>query len=301
MMAYSSDENCNAVAFWGVPVATDNCPSGLTMTSNYAPGAEFALGTYVVTYTAIDNSGNATTCSFTLTAVDTISPTPIELPIVNGGCSVSLETPKTTDNCSGEIFATTTTSFPVTTVGITPVVWSFTDANGNTTNITQYIEIDGVVDAMVSYVDVITLMANNDNPTATYQWTNCETGVIIGGATNQTFTPFTNGIYAVIVTEEGCPEAMSSCFEIDAVGVEDLTSEELVIFPNPSVGGIFTINYAGKIDKIEVVDMIGRVIAVETNIENGTVNGSDLASGKYFVRVYSEGQVLAKEVIVVNK
>lgn len=301
MMAYSSDENCNAVAFWGVPVATDNCPSGLTMTSNYAPGAEFALGTYVVTYTAIDNSGNATTCSFTLTAVDTISPTPIELPIVNGGCSVSLETPKTTDNCSGEIFATTTTSFPVTTVGITPVVWSFTDANGNTTNITQYIEIDGVVDATVSYVDVITLMANNDNPTATYQWTNCETGVIIGGATNQTFTPFTNGIYAVIVTEEGCPEAMSSCFEIDAVGVEDLTSEELVIFPNPSVGGMFTINYAGKIDKIEVVDMIGRVIAVETNIENGSVNGSDLASGKYFVRVYSEGQVLAKEVIVVNK
>jgi hypothetical protein len=301
MMAYSSDENCNAVAFWGVPVATDNCPSGLTMTSNYAPGAEFALGTYVVTYTAIDNSGNATTCSFTLTAVDTISPTPIELPIVNGGCSVSLETPKTTDNCSGEIFATTTTSFPVTTVGITPVVWSFTDANGNTTNITQYIEIDGVVDATVSYVDVITLMANNDNPTATYQWTNCETGVIIGGATNQTFTPFTNGIYAVVVTEEGCPEAMSSCFEIDAVGVEDLTSEELVIFPNPSVGGMFTINYAGKIDKIEVVDMIGRVIAVETNIENGSVNGSDLASGKYFVRVYSEGQVLAKEVIVVNK
>ena len=301
MMAYSSDENCNAVAFWGVPVATDNCPSGLTMTSNYAPGAEFALGTYVVTYTAIDNSGNATTCSFTLTAVDTISPTPIELPIVNGGCSVSLETPKTTDNCSGVIFATTTTSFPVTTVGITPVVWSFTDANGNTTNITQYIEIDGVVDATVSYVDVITLMANNDNPTATYQWTNCETGVIIGGATNQTFTPFTNGIYAVIVTEEGCPEAMSSCFEIDAVGVEDLTSEELVIFPNPSVGGMFTINYAGKIDKIEVVDMIGRVIAVETNIENGSVNGSDLASGKYFVRVYSEGQVLAKEVIVVNK
>jgi hypothetical protein len=47
--------------------------------------------------------------------------------------------------------------------------------------------------------------------------------------------------------------------------------------------------------------MIGRVIAVETNIEEGSVNGSDLASGKYFVRVYSEGQVLAKEVIVVNK
>jgi hypothetical protein len=74
-----------------------------------------------------------------------------------------------------------------------------------------------------------------------------------------------------------------------------------VIFPNPSVGGMFTINYTGKIDKIEVVDMIGRVIAVETNIEEGSVNGSDLASGKYFVRVYSEGQVLAKEVIVVNK
>ncbi len=301
VMAYSTADNCNAVAFWGVPVATDNCPSGLTMTSNYAPGAELALGTYQVTYTAVDNSGNTSVCSFTVTAVDTISPTPIELPIVNGGCSVTLEAPKTDDNCSGLLIATTTTTFPVTDLGITPVVWTFTDASGNTTNIVQYVEIDGVVDATVSYVDDVTLMANNDNPTATYQWTNCETGVIIGGATNQTFTPYTNGIYAVIVTENGCPEAMSMCFEIDAVGVEDLTSDELVIFPNPAVGGMFTINFSGKIEKIEVVDMIGRVIALETNIDNGSVNGSELASGKYFVRVYAEGTVIAKEVIVVNK
>ena len=301
VMAYSTADNCNAVAFWGVPVATDNCPSGLTMTSNYAPGAELALGTYQVTYTAVDNSGNTSVCSFTVTAVDTISPTPIELPIVNGGCSVTLEAPKTDDNCSGLLIATTTTTFPVTDLGITPVVWTFTDASGNTTNIVQYVEIDGVVDATVSYVDDVTLMANNDNPTATYQWTNCETGVIIGGATNQTFTPYTNGIYAVIVTENGCPEAMSMCFEIDAVGVEDLTSDELVIFPNPAVGGMFTINFSGKIEKIEVVDMIGRVIALETNIDSGSVNGSELASGKYFVRVYAEGTVIAKEVIVVNK
>jgi hypothetical protein len=64
---------------------------------------------------------------------------------------------------------------------------------------------------------------------------------------------------------------------------------------------MFTISYTGKIDKIEVVDLIGRIIAVDTNLENGMVNGSDLASGKYIIRVYSEGNTIAKEVIVVNK
>ncbi|MES2800793.1 MAG: HYR domain-containing protein [Bacteroidota bacterium] len=301
VMAYSTQASCDATASWAIPVATDNCPSGLTFTSNMAPGVVLPLGSYQVTYTATDNSGNTSTCSFSITAIDTIAPLAISLPIVNGGCAVTLDTPKTEDNCSGTLFATTTTSFPVTTTGITPVVWTFTDASGNTTNITQYIEIDGVIDNSVSWLDAVTLTSNNDNASASYQWTNCETGVIIGGATNQTFTPFTNGWYACIVSEEGCGEAMSECFEVTTVGIEDVSTIELIIYPNPSVGGEFTIQYEGSIDKVEIVDMIGRIIAVETNLVNGKVNGSDLASGKYFVNVYTAGQVIVKEVIVVNK
>jgi hypothetical protein len=298
MFAYSTTTSCDAPAFWPVPVATDNCPSGLTMTSNLNPGVLLPLGLHTVTYVATDASGNSSTCTFTVTAVDTISPISVSLPIVHGGCAVTLEAPKTTDNCSGDVIGTTTTVFPVTTQGITPVVWTFTDASGNTTTVVQYIEIDGAVDATISYLDEVTLIANNDHPSATYQWTNCETGVIIGGATNQTFTPFTNGIYAVIVTEEGCPSAMSICYEISTVGVEDLTLEELVVYPNPSVDGIFHFNFNGTIESVDVYDVVGRLVYVNTDMNNMIVDGSQLADGKYIMRIKTNQGLIIKEVIV---
>jgi hypothetical protein len=290
---------CDVAVNWISPTANDNCP-GVQVTTTNAPGSLFGPGTTVVTYQATDNSGNITACSFNVTVVDGNAPIVPVLADVYNSCQVtSLPSPTADDACAGEIIGTTTTIFPITTVGVTPVVWTFNDGSGNISTGIQYIYIDGNVDATVSILDAVTLMANNNN--ASYQWIDCVTGLDIVGETNQTFEATTNGSYAVVVTENGCPSETSGCFDIKGVGVEDLTFEDLTIYPNPSVGGMFTISYTGKIDKIEVVDLIGRIIAVDTNLENGMVNGSDLASGKYFIRVYSEGNTIAKEVIVVNK
>ena len=58
-------------------------------------------------------------------------------------CSASAPTaPTATDNCSGTVTGTTTTSFPVTTQGTTVVTWTFNDGNGNTSTQTQNIVID---------------------------------------------------------------------------------------------------------------------------------------------------------------
>lgn len=56
---------CEAVATWTEPNASDNC--GLaSFTSNYASGTSFAQGSTTVTYTAVDNCGNTTVGSFTV-------------------------------------------------------------------------------------------------------------------------------------------------------------------------------------------------------------------------------------------
>ena len=56
-------------ATWTPPTATDNC-SDVTLTSNFEPGySGFAVGTTPVIYTATDESGNSSTCSFTVTVV----------------------------------------------------------------------------------------------------------------------------------------------------------------------------------------------------------------------------------------
>ncbi len=58
-----TDGNCPAVVSWTEPQATDNC--GLdTLYSNFEPGDSFIPGQTMVTYTAIDASGNMRTYSF---------------------------------------------------------------------------------------------------------------------------------------------------------------------------------------------------------------------------------------------
>jgi hypothetical protein len=294
----SAEGTCDVAVSWVSPTANDNCP-GVQLTTTHPSGSLFGPGTTVVTYQAIDNSGNITACSFNVTVLDGNAPIVPVLADVYNSCQVnSLPSPVADDICAGEITGTTTTVFPITTVGIIPVVWTFNDGNGNISTATQYVYIDGDIDATVTIVNDLTLMANNTN--ATYQWIDCATGNAIPGATNQTFVATVNGDYAVVLTENGCPAETSDCISIRNVGIEDVTISELSIYPNPAMGGVFTISFDGKIEKIEVVDMIGRLIAVDTNLENGTVNGSELASGKYFVKVYSQGQIIAKEVIIIN-
>ena len=63
--------NCSAAATFTAPTASDNCSSvNLTATSNgqaVGSGSVFSQGTHLVTYTASDACGNASTCAFNVT------------------------------------------------------------------------------------------------------------------------------------------------------------------------------------------------------------------------------------------
>ncbi|XP_038069618.1 uncharacterized protein LOC119738747 isoform X6 [Patiria miniata] len=63
---------------WNVPTATDNSGAApnvfLTSNSQQTPGSFFAFGTYTITYTASDGSGNSMSCSFTVNVVDRVPP-----------------------------------------------------------------------------------------------------------------------------------------------------------------------------------------------------------------------------------
>ena len=60
---------CDTVTLdFGAITATDDCGvASLIQTSGQTTGSAFAAGTQVMTYLAIDNNGNANTCSFTIT------------------------------------------------------------------------------------------------------------------------------------------------------------------------------------------------------------------------------------------
>ncbi len=136
----TSASSCNAIVNWVAPSATDNC-SIASFTSDHHPGSAFTVGVTTVTYTAIDVTGNTTTCSFTVEVIDNQSPQISNCPTttnVSTGNScdaiVTWSTPIATDNCAIQSFTSTHNSGSSFPIGTTTVTYTATDVAGHSTN-----------------------------------------------------------------------------------------------------------------------------------------------------------------------
>ena len=68
-ISQNNDPNqADAAVTWVEPIARDNAGE-VTLTSNYIPGDNFAIGFTNVTYTAIDQSGNEAISSFAVIVI----------------------------------------------------------------------------------------------------------------------------------------------------------------------------------------------------------------------------------------
>jgi uncharacterized repeat protein (TIGR01451 family) len=76
----------SAIATWSAPSATDNC-STPSVSSNYASGSSFPVGTTTVIYTAMDGRGNAAACNFRVTVSRGSLPTPVDLEVKTSAAS----------------------------------------------------------------------------------------------------------------------------------------------------------------------------------------------------------------------
>ncbi len=110
--------NCQKTVTWTAPVASDNCGVD-NVTSNYSSGQTFQLGATTVTYTATDNCGNTTVCSFVVTVVNTVIPS-IICPSNFNGCAGTNTDPSVT----GTATASTNSNCPGTEVTYTDNVIS---------------------------------------------------------------------------------------------------------------------------------------------------------------------------------
>ena len=66
LLRYAEREKFTALVNWTTPVAIDNSGVAPTVTSNYQSPQRFNQGTHVITYTAVDQSENKATCTFTV-------------------------------------------------------------------------------------------------------------------------------------------------------------------------------------------------------------------------------------------
>ncbi|HRH70488.1 MAG TPA: HYR domain-containing protein, partial [Flavobacteriales bacterium] len=99
---------CSASVTWNPPTVSDNCTGAtISQTAGQAPGSTFAVGTHIITYTALDAENNPATCSFIITVNDITDPTftmcpsdiAVEAPAGACGAVVNYTIPTATDNC----------------------------------------------------------------------------------------------------------------------------------------------------------------------------------------------------------
>jgi hypothetical protein len=136
---------CSAVVDFDVPVV-DNCPDPL-ITVQPSSGSAFPVGTTAVQVIAADASGNADTCLFHVTVLDTTRPIvtcPPDIEVFNDsgeyGAVVNFEY-TAIDNCSGMTATVEPPSGTLFPIGTTQVVVAAVDASGNTDSCTFNITV----------------------------------------------------------------------------------------------------------------------------------------------------------------
>lgn len=158
----SASGNCGANPVWTAPTATDNCDATLTITSTSNSGGFLPAqpDPHIITYTATDDQGNTATCSFSILVVDGTAPVLtncpnlpiiIVLPVTKCDTTLTWTPPTVNDNCGlpGVILTSNITPPALFTTGDTIVVYTATDASGNTSTCSFFISVKDVVPPVI--------------------------------------------------------------------------------------------------------------------------------------------------------
>ena len=133
---------------------------------------------------------------------------------------------------------------------------------------------------------------------ASYQWINCFDNSEIVGATTATFSPSTDGDYAVVITLNGC-SATSSCVEFSTAGLGLFTAENihLNLFPNP-VNDQLNIHYSNENSiQLTITDLHGKIIST-SEIKNGdSVSLKEFEQGIYLFQFQTQNSTIVERVV----
>ena len=134
-MSANANSSCEAVVSWTAPSASDNC--SVTLSSSHNPGSTFPFGTTPVTYTATDQKGNTSTCTFNVTVTNSNDPVITGCPtqiIVdadeNGEAIATWDEPQASTLCGAVTLVKSHEPGSSFAVGITSVIYTFTDDAG---------------------------------------------------------------------------------------------------------------------------------------------------------------------------
>jgi gliding motility-associated-like protein len=198
-------EQCSATVT--LPTANDACGGVITATTT-DPLEYTAQGTYTVTYTFTDASGNSVQATQTVIVDDTIAPVAPTLSAVSQACSITVTAPTTTDNCAGTITGTTSDPTTYNVPGTYTISWTFDDGNGNSVMVNQSVT---VTTNSGPIAPVLATIVEQCSATVTTPTTTDGCGGTITGTTTDPTTYTTQGTFVINWTfTDGSGNSVSS-------------------------------------------------------------------------------------------
>ncbi len=144
---------CSATAI--APTATDNCAGQITATTA-DPTVYNSQGSFIIHWNFNDGNGNVFTQNQSVLVDDNLAPVPnlATLPTISGECSASVSgVPTATDNCSGQITGTNSNPLTYNSPGTYPILWTYTDVEGNFSTQNQTVTVTGTVQTWFADAD----------------------------------------------------------------------------------------------------------------------------------------------------
>jgi hypothetical protein len=284
------------------PTATDNC-SGVTVvqTAGLPTGSVFPIGVTTNTFVATDASGNSRTTSFTVTVQgSTFTYTPAQSTYCAVDMVVDLMPVGATNlSFSGPGVSGVSSFNPINAgVGNHVITYTYVDALGCQTVGTFVLTVYATPTKPVIQRMTSTTLKVVDTY-ASYQWR--RNGINIAGATQQTYTVTSSGVYSVVVGNGNCTSVSDPYGFGVTIGEEELELNDLRVQPNPN-NGHFTLIHSlplEQVQSVQIVDMLGRVVySAPLNDARMIFDLSGVAQGQYLVVVRSTTNVVTKPIVI---
>jgi len=180
---------------------------------------------------------------------------------------------------------------------------TFTITGGATSGcdslLTLNLNIQNLDNAVTVFENTLTANATS----ASYQWLDCANGYsIISGATNQNYTTFINGTYAVSLAQNNCIDT-SLCYNITLTGQMDEQQDEIFsVYPNPfSSETTVLLPKSLKNTTLILENSIGQKVVRTNNIHGQTfsLQRCNLTRGIYILHLAQNEKIVASTKIVI--
>jgi hypothetical protein len=131
-------------------------------------------------------------------------------------------------------------------------------------------------------------------------------GVIIPGATGQSFTPVQTGNYTVKVNLSNCSSLFSDNYFYNITNVTNLSDGEFLdLYPNPTSAFVllnYKFNGESQGVRVNVMNSIGQIVSSQYLNQSGIISLSGLTNGVYFLQVEARKskRIYVKKIIKVD-